>query len=47
MDPKRNDDRYGPVPEGYDPPRVEEVLHASDLEREVQYAGTNGSLIIG
>jgi hypothetical protein len=39
--------REAPVPEGYDPPRVEEVLDASDLEREVHYAGTNGSLIIG
>ncbi|MGH7566710.1 MAG: hypothetical protein ACREK2_07765 [Gemmatimonadota bacterium] len=26
-------------PEGYEPPEVEEVLRAEDLEREVHYAG--------
>ena len=36
---QRND--QGPeLPEGYEPPEVEEVLSAEDLEREVQYAGT-------
>jgi len=27
-------------PQGYEPPRVEHVLGAQDLEREVLYAGT-------
>lgn len=28
-----------PSPAGYEPPRIEGVLTAEDLEREVQYAG--------
>jgi len=28
----------------YDPPRVEQVLSPAELEREVQYAGTNSAL---
>ncbi len=31
------------VVEGYEPPRVESVLTADELEREVQYAGTGGA----
>jgi hypothetical protein len=27
------------LPTGYEPPRVESVLTAAELEREIQYAG--------
>jgi hypothetical protein len=31
-------------PSTYEPPAVEEVLKAQELEREVLYAGGNGSI---
>ena len=30
-------------PEGYEPPSIEEVLSADELQREVHYAGGTGS----
>ncbi len=30
--------------ESYEPPRIERILTPEDLEREVQYAGTNQQL---
>jgi hypothetical protein len=36
----RNDGRGPDVPAGYDPPEVEEVLSAEELNREIHYAGT-------
>lgn len=32
------------APEGYEPPAIEEVLSADDLQREVHYAGATGSV---
>ena len=32
-----------PQPTSYEPPCIEKVLEAEDLEREVLYAGTPGS----
>jgi hypothetical protein len=31
------------APEGYEPPAIEEVLGADELQREVHYAGATGS----
>lgn len=44
MDEQQIDGTEGaPAPTDYDPPRVENVLNAGELAREIQYAG-NGSL---
>jgi hypothetical protein len=47
MESQRNEERQSIVPEGYEPPAVEEVLSPQDLAREVHYAGENGSFVIG
>jgi hypothetical protein len=42
MDVKREEPATsleGPRPPGYEPPRVEQVVTASELDREVLYAG--------
>ena len=40
---RRNEPARDDVPAGYEPPRVEEVLSADDLAREVHYAGVQVS----
>lgn len=40
--PGRED--MGRDPATYEPPAVEEVLKAEELQREVLYAGVNGSI---
>lgn len=39
---KDNRDQSG-APEGYEPPAIEEILSADELQREVHYAGAVGS----
>ncbi len=39
VNPDLNDDRPK-TPAAYEPPKVERVLSAEDLAREVQYAGS-------
>lgn len=43
-DPK---DAESGAPTSYEPPRVEQVLGAEDLAREVHYAGSPGSPVPG
>lgn len=39
QDERRDDSRGCALLAGYDPPRVERVLSAGELEREILYAG--------
>lgn len=43
----RKEPAQAPNEAPYAPPQVEEVLDAADLNREVHYAGTPGSPVIG
>jgi hypothetical protein len=45
MEKEARQEESRPAQENYEPPAVEEVLSAQELEREVLYAG-NGSFVI-